>query len=99
MGALGVGVGEEEVRTVGATTEGLGRMDSWPHTPLGTPSMEDREWVHVSVPGKDVCAETEGKAEDKSEDKSEVVQLSISTHSNHCKYSISLKHSQKVHRE
>lgn len=88
---LVVGVGEEEVRTVGATTEGLGRMDSWPHTPLGTPSKEDREWVHVSLPGKDVCAETEDKDE------------GSSTHSmqlNHCKCSISLKHNmQKVHRE
>ena len=90
------GMGEEEVRTVGATTEGLGRMDSsssWGQSPIGTPSKEDHEWVYVSLPGEEVCSKTSDNAAS--------VELG-STHSlelNHIKYSISLEHMQKVHRE
>lgn len=46
---------EEEVRTVGATTEGLSRMDSsnsWGQSSLTSPTIEDQEWVHVEFPGE-----------------------------------------------
>ena len=46
---------EEEVRTVGATTEGLSRMDSsssWDHSSssISSPLKEDQDWVHVDIP-------------------------------------------------
>ena len=44
---------EEEVRTVGATTEGLSRMDSsnsWGQSSLTSPSVEEHEWIHVDLP-------------------------------------------------
>lgn len=44
---------EEEVRTVGATTEGLSRMDSsssWGQSLAHSPT-EDQEWVYVEPPG------------------------------------------------
>lgn len=53
-GVRGV-VMEEEVRTVGATTEGLSRMDSsnsGGQSSLTSPTSVDQEWVHVEVPAE-----------------------------------------------
>ena len=44
---------EEEVRTVGATTEGLSRMDSsssWGQSSATTPTQDEQEWVYVKSP-------------------------------------------------
>lgn len=44
---------DEEVRTVGATTEGLSRMDSassWGQSLATTPTLEDQDWVYVDPP-------------------------------------------------
>lgn len=90
---------EEEVRTVGATTEGLSRMDSsssWSHTSLISPSREDQEWIHVDLPAES------GKV-------SSLLQhvlyarLYLSEYGNssvgHGGYSITFRHKLQVHKE
>ena len=85
-----VEVGEEEVRTVGATTEGLGRMDSWGQSPAVTPSQEDPEWVYVSLPGDKTWAQTSNHKE----------QGSLhSVPPNSCQHTLTLQRKHKVHRE
>lgn len=44
---------DEEVRTVGATTEGLSRMDSSSSYTQLTPMGEEKEWVYIDMPGDD----------------------------------------------
>lgn len=44
---------DEEVRTVGATTEGLSRMDSSSSCTQLTPMREEKEWVYIDMPGGD----------------------------------------------
>jgi hypothetical protein len=49
------GVVEEEVCTVGATTEGLSRIDSsnsWGQSSLSSPTMDDKDWVFVGDSGE-----------------------------------------------
>ncbi len=90
------GVMEEEVRTVGATTEGLGRMDSsssWGQSPIGTPSKEDHEWVYVNLPGEERRAESGDHGGGMESGSSHSLELNPSKHS------ITLKHMQKVHKE
>lgn len=77
-------VGEEEIRTVGATTEGLSRMDStssWSQTSLSK-DVEENDWVHVDLP-----------QESAEEERLLAPQVTKQT------FSIDLRHRQKVHRE
>ena len=90
------GFGEEEVRTVGATTEGLGRMDSsssWGQSPVGTPGREDQEWVYVNYQGEESVG-----GEAREHDGEEPAALHSLKHGE-SDYSLTLRHMQKVHKE
>lgn len=55
---------EEEVRTVGATTEGLSRMDSsssWAQSSISSPMKEDQDWVYVNFPTEEESLKQEGR--------------------------------------
>lgn len=89
---------DEEVRTVGATTEGLSRMDSWGQSSVSTSANEDQEWVYVDLPGEE-CGKEWVTFVRAHTSLSLPAENSSSVEQDLCRHSITLRNMQKVHKE